>query len=101
MKPEDTKNKVAQMLHDFEALEPLESSNQWEQELFLKLSAAGRHNGPQLEGLKTIAIIIIFLFINGLAFFQSNHSDSLQTSERHALLQDISEQLLINSTASN
>jgi hypothetical protein len=101
MKQNETNKTANQLLHDFDALKPIEPSDDWEQKFFLKLSEANRSKSMHLVSFKTLVVIIVFLLVNGLAVLQSNRSYSPRNTERKQLLQNISEQLLINSTASN
>ena len=76
MKQEDINNKANQLLHEFDALESIDPSGNWEDELFSKLTATRRPNTGKLTQIKATVVVIFFLLINGLVFLQPDRAEA-------------------------
>ncbi len=91
---------AAEMLKEFENLEALQADTGWEQQLFARIRDAKNQAAGQTKWRQYAVIIAIFLALNTLLFFRAAREDSARQEERTGILDTVSGQLLINSSAS-
>lgn len=88
-----------QLLDEFEMLENIQASHQWEKELFAKLGNADPVYYKKKNGLKSALLIGCFVLINAVSLIKLSAPTGSQEEKRNEVLQSISAELLINSTA--
>jgi hypothetical protein len=88
------------ILEEFDKLENLEVSDRWKEQIASKIDFA-KAKEKKYKGGKYVALVILFVVINAWSFFQHTNFNDYQNMERNETLQNISEELLINSIALN
>lgn len=91
---------IAARLKEFENLEPLQAGAGWEQELFARISRSKEKNTGKKEWRQYAVVIALFLALNTFLFLRAGKEGSSQQEERTGILDTVSDQLLIHSTAS-
>lgn len=89
---------VQKWLNEYDSLEAINTTDSWEQDLFAKIKQHSKNK--QRPGIKLAAVIGCVLILNSLFFVAQRKPSSLQDNQRIEMLQHISEQLLVTSTAS-
>ena len=101
MKKQELENRVSQVLHEFDSLENLQPSTEWNDSLMQKLSVT-KPNSIALYSTSKLAILILFVVMANVGFiFKTVMNDSQQIPSRANELQVISKELLINSSSIN
>ena len=96
MKEQELHNRVAQTLQEFESMENIQPSGEWNDSLMQKLAGA-KQNSTTTFYLPKYAVVILFLVMANIGFvFKTVMDDSQQTPGRDKELQVISKELLIN-----
>lgn len=88
-----------QLMQDYENLPPITTGDDWEQKLFSRIAASRSNYVKNNELLKFTMFLIVFVSLNIILFFSDAESNSQQDEARITLLNNISDQLLINSTS--
>lgn len=88
-----------QLLQDFENLPPITTGEDWEQNLYLRMAVSRNNYVNNTELVKFTLFLIVFVSINIFLMFRDSKASRIPTEERITLLNNISEQLLINSTS--
>jgi hypothetical protein len=100
MKIVESQNNIPEMLREFESLENIQPSAEWELSLLGKLAAGKPH--PKSNLFKTKIIVTLFILLANLGFMLNaliGHSG--QTNQRDIALKTISKELLINPSSIN
>ena len=96
MKPE--KN-ASQLLGEYENLEYVQPSVEWEQRLLKRIDASRFENKNKYQGLKFVVVTACFLLINTIYFLRQSDHEVSKSTQRYNAMQYISDELLINETA--
>lgn len=101
MKEPSINSKVFQSLHEFETMENITTSKEWNDSLMVRLSYAKHHPASRFPSAKFVIVAVMVLLINIGFFVNSMINNSQQDSCRNNTLQLISKELLINPTSLN
>lgn len=88
-----------QLLNEFDRLENIQASPEWETELFAKLGNADPVYYKKKNLLKFTLLVACFVLLNAVSFVKFSTPAGSQAEKRSEVLQSISAQLLINPTA--
>lgn len=95
-----TDNKSAiEILKRYEDLEPLQAGADWEQRLLTRIKSSRSTSGYKKEWLRYSAFIIMVLVLNTFLVFRAEKENSGSNGQRTEMLNTVSDQLLIHSTA--
>jgi hypothetical protein len=100
MKELEINQKVIQLLNDFEKLEPIDASDEWNQVLMQKLTES-KNPSPVVSFMPYAAAIVLMLVLNvvcAVHIFKNTHQPSFN---RIAKLNIISKELLIPNVSLN
>ena len=101
MKEQELNNKVSQTLQEFESMENIQPSAEWNNSLMQKLSVAKPNSIAGFSSSK-FAVLMLFVVMANIGFvFKTVMNDSQQTPNRDKELQVISKELLINPISIN
>jgi hypothetical protein len=93
MKEPDIHNSIFQALREYELMEELQPSSEWQDSLMEKLAGSKRLTQSRPHVLVAVAIVILLIMnIGSLLTIRSTHSG--QTLHRDAALQSISSEFL-------
>ena len=96
MQEQELNNRVSQTLQEFESIENIQPSAEWNDSLMQRLSVA-KQNSTTTFYLPKYAVVIAFVVMANIGFvFKTMMNDSQQTPSRDKELQVISKELLIN-----
>ena len=96
MKEQELNNRVSQTLEEFESMESIQPTSEWNDSLMQKLSVA-KQNSIAGFSLSKYAVVMLFVVIANIGFvFKTVINDSQQTPNRDKELQVIVKELLIN-----
>lgn len=85
----------------FENLETITAGAEWEKQLYDRITRSrSRHRNRNVR-IQFIAFVAAFVLLNSFLFFRAGNDNSRQQDKRTEILQTVSDQLLIYSTASN
>ena len=101
MKEQELNNRVSQTLQEFESIENIQPSSEWNDLLMQKLSLAKPNSLAKFSSPK-FAVLILFVVMANIGFvFKTVMHDTQQTPNRDKELQVISNELLINPSSIN
>lgn len=101
MKNGENTNSTEQLLSAFDNLDSIRPSSNFEQSLFLKISATKQQAPTHITTTVFVGIATVFVLIN-IGFVLSTFNNGLsQPTNRGAALQIISKELLINPISIN
>ena len=91
-------NRVTQTLLEFESMENIQPSAEWNDSLTQRLSATKQNSTPKSSSTN-FALMMLFMILVNIGFiFKTMINDSLQISNRNKELQVVSKELLFNPT---
>ena len=100
MKKSELNNKSNHLLNEFETLENIEFSIEWNAKLMSKIASI-EQNRSKFSSAKYGMILILFILVNAGFTFNLINKDSKQHTGRYAQLQLVSKELLINLNSQN
>lgn len=101
MKQSVSQKNAFQILDEFDKLENIQPSPEWEQTLLVKVDNTRRPYSNKGGGLKFAALVAFYILINAVSFRKLSGPVTSQAEKRNEVLQNISAELLINPTTSN
>jgi hypothetical protein len=101
MKESELSNKIIQRLNEFETLEYLNPSANWNQSLMNKLTSAKLKATSKISTNKPFIMVLFIVLINIGFILNEVIGDSRQAKYRDKELQVISKELLINPVSIN
>lgn len=99
MKQSEPGKRAFQLLDEFERLENIQPSPEWEKTLFAKMASSRPAYSNTNKGLTYAVVVACFLLINTVFFLKLSGPGTNQAAQRNDVLQSISNELFINSTA--
>lgn len=87
------------IMQDYDNLEVIIASNEWEEQLFSRIENSRKNYVKNKELLRYTLYLVVFVGLNLVLFFGDNKIRGNEEQERFMLLNNISDQLLINSTS--
>lgn len=87
------------IMQDYDNLEVLIASNEWEEQLFSRIENSRKNYVKNKELLRYTLYLVVFVALNLVLFFSDSKIRRNEEQERFILLNNISDQLLINSTS--
>lgn len=101
MKKQELNNRVNQALHEFDSMENLQPSAEWNDSLIQKLSVA-KPNLITTYSTSKVVLLLLFVVMANVGFvFKTVMNDTHQIPSRAYELHVISKELLINSSSFN
>lgn len=91
--------KVNNLINEYENLESIHASDEWEQQLFTRITVSQSNYASKKELIQFATFIIVFIILNASIFFRVGKETDTLRDERIQLLNSVSDQLLINTTA--
>lgn len=101
MKEPEFKNKVSQKLGEFESLENIQPSADWNSSLMSRLDSAKTDSSLTFSAIKFVIIALLIVLINVGFILNALINDPQKTNQRNSDLQTISKELLINPNSIN
>jgi len=101
MKESEINNKVSQLLHEFEAMDTIQSSSDYNEKLMAKINAVERNSSNRLINLKYSMVIVLFVLINVGFVYSVVNNGAGKKNERNTELQVIAKELLFNPNSQN
>lgn len=87
---------IENLLNDYESINTIHTSENWEEQLLAKINSRKKTSS---FNIKKSVLLFCLLLVNGILFYQLNQSNVGKHEKRTELLLNVSEQLLIQSTA--
>ena len=101
MKGSELHNEVLQTLKEFETIDAIEPSFNWDKSLMDRLAVAKPYSSS-INSKTTVALVFMFIVLVNLGFIlKMAVNNSNKTSHRNSDLQVISKELLINPISTN
>jgi hypothetical protein len=101
MKKSELNNKSNHLLNEFETLDNIEFSPEWNAELMSKITSIEKDLYSKLSSTKYVMLLILFVLVNVGFTFNLINKKSKQDTGRYAQLQMVSKELLINLNSQN
>ena len=101
MQEQKLNNRVSQTLQEFESMENIQPSVEWNDSLMQRLSVAKQNSTTTFNSLKYVVVILFVVMANIGFALKVIRNNSEQTSDRAKELQLISKELLSNPTSVN
>jgi hypothetical protein len=101
MKESVLKSKVLKMLNDFDTMEDIQPSANWNQSLMNRLSSLKPHSNSNFLPTRFVVVVLLFVLVNLGFILSSVIGDSNQALQRNSELLAISKELLINPISLN
>ncbi len=101
MQEQELNNRVSQTLQEFESMENIQPSSEWNDSLMQKLSVAKPNSIARFSSSKYALLMLLVVIANIGFIFKTTMNESQQTPSREKELQVISKELLSNSSSIN
>ena len=101
MKEQELKKKIFNAIQEFESLENIESSTEWNNSLIQKLSHKKPNSRFVIASPNYLLIVMLIAALNIGFIFKTINTNSNQTSSRKEELKLVSKELLINPISLN
>ncbi len=99
MKESEIYSQVSQKVREFESLEDIQPSSDWNQTLMNRLATSRIHSGPDFPPAKSALALIFIILINIGVILSMISNNTRQSFSRSNELQAISKEFLINPTS--
>jgi hypothetical protein len=101
MNESELNSKVFQKIKEFESIEDIFPSSEWNQELMRKLDSSSQFSSKTFPVAKYTFLIIFFILINVGFIITMMNKNTQSSNDRSQELQEISKEFLINPNSIN
>lgn len=88
------------LLQAYESLATVHAGEKWEQQLSARIAESQGSYAGKRGAARVAAVMLLFVALNAIVFLRAGRETVTTPNDRTDLLHSVSDQLLINSTAS-
>ena len=99
MKESEIYSQMSQKVREFESLEDIQPSSDWNQALMNRLATSKIHRGPVFPPVKSALALVFIILVNLGVILSMISNNNRQSFSRSSELNAISKEFLINPTS--